>query len=539
MRIALAQTNCLIADFSGIAENIRSYCQQAVESGADLVVFPELASIGYPPRDLVERRWLIEQQWLMVNELAKDLPLPALIGCIEPLGDGAGAAIANAVVLCADGTIQASYHKRLLPTYDVFDEHRYFQHGNHSTIIELHGKKIGLTICEDIWSSDFTGVRYGQDPVGDLCGQCDVVINVSASPYAGDKPQRRRQLVETVAKRAQAPVVYVNQVGAHDELLFDGDSCAIGPDGTWYAQAPRWQESLVIADLSTAITPQPAPESTSDIYDALVMGIRDYCEKTRQNGVVLGLSGGIDSAVVAALAVDALGADKVHGILMPGPYSSDHSVKDAQDLADNLGITAHTCRIGDAVAAMESSLAEPFAGTEPNVAEENVQARLRGTMVMAYANKFNLMALTTGNKSEIAVGYCTIYGDMNGGLAPLGDVYKTVVWELAHHANAHGERIPANSISKPPSAELRPDQQDTDSLPPYDRLDTMLKAYLEHGASIADLITLDGDKELVHRMIRLVELNEYKRRQAAPVLRVTEKAFGVGRRMPVVRALHF
>jgi NAD+ synthetase len=536
MRIALAQLNLLIGDFAAARAAIMRAAEQAVQGRADLLVCPELAAFGgYPPRDLVGLRHLIDAQWRGVQELARALPLPALIGCVEPLAPGVWPDAANALVAIQDGAVIASYHKRLLPSYDVFDERRYFRHGDSKSIVEIAGARIGLTICEDIWTPDFSGVRYHADPIGELAGQCDLVVNVSASPYHVDKPQMRRHLITSLAKRLKVPVCYCNQVGGQDELLFDGDSCLIGPDGAMFAAAPRWRESLVIGDTSKPIVVPPFADPVSDLHDALVTGIRDYCAKTKQRSVVLGLSGGIDSAVVAALAVDALGADKVVGLLMPGPYSSPGSVDDALALAKNLGIRQHTVGISDIYSNTLSELKDAFAGQPPGLAEENLQSRLRGVLVMAVANKIGAMALTTGNKSEIATGYCTIYGDMNGGLAPIGDVYKTQVWALARHINRAGTRIPQASIDKPPSAELRENQLDSDSLPQYSVLDPILKQYVEQGLSVDAIIATGVDEALAKKVARLVEMSEFKRRQSAPVLKVTDKAFGVGRRMPLAR----
>ncbi len=545
MKLALAQLDTVIGDLDAAAAAIRRAADQAIAAGASLLITPELAAFGgYPPRDLLERPALVARQWQLVQELARTLPLPALIGCVEPLEPGAGNAHANALVACADGRIVGSYHKRLLPNYDVFDDARYYRAGSAPLIVTLAGLRIGLTVCEDIWNDALIGLRsvgsslrYAVDPLRELVGACDLVVNVSASPYQAGKPALRHQLVATVAKRVGAPVAYCNQVGAHDELLFDGGSCVIGAGGQFFAAGPRWSAGVVIADLNAPIAPPVEPLPLADVHAALICGIRDYCAKTRQKQIVLGLSGGIDSALVAALAVDALGADQVIGLLMPGPYSSVGSVTDAQALAERLKIRTHTLPITAGFDTMLNELAPVFAGRAPDVAEENLQSRLRGVLVMAVANKLSAMALTTGNKSELAVGYCTIYGDMNGGLAPIGDLYKTEVWALSRHLNAvaGSERIPLASIDKPPSAELRPDQTDQDSLPPYPELDRILFGFLERQQSVDELIAAGEHAATVRRIVRLVEISEFKRRQSAPVLRVSGKAFGVGRRMPVAR----
>ena len=539
MRIALAQTNPLIGDLAGIAQQLQDWCQQAADQGADLIVFPELASLGYPPRDMLERSRLIAAQWTMLETLATKLTIPALVGCAQAVGaeDPYQPQLYNSLALLDNGRIARTYHKRLLPTYDVFDERRYFRPGSASCIVEIKGKRIGLTICEDVWLPEFSGVHYQQDPIADLIGHVDVVVNVAASPYSVFKPALRRQVVQSIAQRTGVPVVYVNQVGGQDELLFDGDSCVLDANGERFVSAPRWRQALVIADLNSTTTTTPQFDTIADLHQGLVAGMSDYCNKTQQKSVVLGLSGGIDSAVVAALAVDALGPERVFGILMPGPYSSAGSIADARKLAENLGIAYEVCAISESVDSIHTSLHPLFANTDSNVAEENIQSRLRGVLVMAYANKFGAMALTTGNKSELATGYCTIYGDMNGGLNPIGDLYKTQVYELAAYLNRDHERIPADTLSKPPSAELRPDQKDSDSLPPYEVLDRILRAYIEHGHGIAELIAAGEDETTVRRIIRLTEINEYKRRQAAPALRVTDKAFGVGRRIPLARRL--
>lgn len=557
MKVAIAQLNLLIADLDGAAAAIRDAAKQAKAGGAQLVVFPELVTLGgYPPRDLLERSWFIERQWELLQQVAKGLPLPCVVGCVEPLEPGNGPNIANAVAVLDRGEVRATYHKRLLPTYDVFDEQRYFRAGETACVLTIAGVRVGLTVCEDIWNEAFAegglgmGLRYHQDPIGELAGQCDLIVNCSASPYHLGKSPLRRRVVTNVARRAKVPVIYANQVGGQDDLLFDGDSGAALPDGRWLEALPRWQAGVGIVEVPTGLQPvatgrleRPAKASTDaqseDLHAALVMGIRDYCTKTKQNRVVLGLSGGIDSALVAALAVDALGKEAVIGLLMPGPYSSPGSITDAEALAERLGVRAHTLSITAANALLLDGLQPIFAGIPTGLAEENLQSRLRGVLVMAVANKLHAMALTTGNKSELATGYCTIYGDMNGGLAPIGDLYKTQVWDLSRWINVQAgrERIPVASIDKAPSAELRENQTDQDSLPPYDVLDRILKRYLEEEWSPDRIVQCGEDPELVKRIIRLVEVNEFKRRQTAPNLRVSPKAFGTGRRFPLARKI--
>ncbi len=538
VRIAIAQLDLTIADLDGAQTAIRQAAEQAREQGCDLLLTPELASFGgYPPRDLLDRPALVQRQWAMVQALAAQVAVPTLVGCVEPLEPGIGPALANSLVLLRGGAIEARYRKRLLPTYDVFDERRHFRPGDRPCVVEVAGKRIGLSICEDIWSADFAGVAYHEDPVADLTGICDVLVNASASPWHLGKPAVRHRLLHAVAKRVGAPVVYVNQVGGHDELLFDGDSAAVAPDGSWLGAAPRWQGGLWTIDLEARVPAPDPPHPLDDLHAALVTGIRDYCRKTAQHRVVLGLSGGIDSALIAALAADALGPEAVTGLLMPGPYSSRGSVTDAQALARALGITAHEVSISELYHQGLAALTPVTGGAPRGLTSENLQSRLRGTLVMAAANQLGAMALTTGNKSELACGYCTIYGDMNGGLAPIGDVYKTTVWELARRLNlrAGSERIPVASIDKVPSAELRENQTDQDSLPPYPVLDRILEAFVEDHCDRDAIVATGEDSAIVDRVIRLVEVSEFKRRQAAPALRVSRKAFGMGRRVPIAR----
>ncbi len=538
VRIAIAQLDLTIADLEGALTAIALASEQARAAGADLLLTPELAMFGgYPPRDLLDRPALVARQWAMVQALARLVAVPTLVGCVEPLEPGAGPALGNSLVLLRGGQVETGYRKRLLPTYDVFDERRHFRPGDRPCVVEVAGARVGLSVCEDIWSADFVGVAYQQDPVADLAGRCDVLVNASASPWHLGKPAVRHRLLHAVATRVGAPVVYVNQVGGHDELLFDGDSAAVAPDGSWLGCAPRWQAGIWTIDLAARVPAPQEPHPLDDLHAALVTGIRDYCRKTAQKRVVLGLSGGIDSALVAALAADALGPECVTGLLMPGPYSSPGSVTDAQALARALRITAHEVSITGLFTQGMAALAPVTDGRPQGLTSENLQSRLRGTLVMAAANQLGAMALTTGNKSELACGYCTIYGDMNGGLAPIGDVYKTTVWELARRMNARAgvERIPVASIDKAPSAELRENQTDQDSLPPYPVLDRILEAFVEEHRDREAIIAAGEDPSTVDRVIRLVEVSEFKRRQAAPALRVSRKAFGMGRRVPIAR----
>lgn len=533
MRIAVMQFDPLMGDFEGNSRRILELATRAAQENCALAIGPELCLCGYPPRDLVERPRFVAAQWAALESLAKALPLPTILGAIKELGPQTLTAhLANTAVVCGQGKIAAIYHKRLLPTYDVFDEHRHFVPGSGPLVVNVAGKRIGLTVCEDIWQRPGSRLAHSVDPVQDLNGNIDLLCNLSASPYHYGKGRERLDLLSSVAKGLDCPLVYANQVGAQDELLFDGGSCAFDRQGRLIAHAKRWEDDLLIFDLDA--TPCTVPtENLEDLRQALVMGIRGYCQKTRHTRAVLGLSGGIDSAIVAVLATQALGSENVTGLLMPGPYSSPGSITDAQETARLLGMPWHMCPITEANSTMLKVLEKPFAGTKPNVAEENLQSRLRGALVMAYANRFGAIALTTGNKSELSVGYCTLYGDTNGGLAPIGDLYKTTIYALAQHLNVDRKRIPLDSIEKPPSAELAPGQRDSDSLPPYPVLDRILRAIIEGGRDPQDLT--DEDPATLKRIWRLLEINEWKRRQCPPALRVSPKAFGMGRRIPLAR----
>lgn len=541
MKIALGQINPIVGDVAGNAGLIRRTIRQAQDEGAGLVVFGELALVGYPPKDLLLKPQFIEDNLAALEELAAGVgSCAALVGFACQHTGPTGRALHNAAALLHNGRIVARYFKRLLPTYDVFDETRYFQPGQSESVVELDGCRIGLTICEDIWqSADHTSRQlYDIKPLAELQqAGVDVFVNMSASPFVSGKDTFRKKLFADQCRRYQLPLIYVNQVGGNDELVFDGCSCAFDSQGRIIAQARDFAEDLLLVDLA-----QPdhnrrecIRDGVASVHAGLVIGLQDYVKKCGFNSVVLGLSGGIDSAVTACLAVDALGPENVLGVLMPSRYTSDDSNRDAAALAAQLGIRTYTIPIGLAHDAMEASLADVFAGRAPDVTEENIQARLRGTILMALSNKFGHLLLSTGNKSEVAVGYCTLYGDMAGGLAVISDVPKTMVYDLARFINSDRQIIPQASINKPPSAELRPDQTDQDSLPPYEQLDEILARYIEQEQSFRQIVAAGFDPAIVRKIIALVDHNEYKRKQAAPGLKVTGRAFGIGRRMPLAQ----
>jgi NAD+ synthase (glutamine-hydrolysing) len=549
MRIGLAQLNPTVGDLAGNRRLILEAYHALVAAGAELVVFPELVVTGYPPRDLLFKKRFGEDADASLAEIAAATgPAPALIGTIETNPAPQGRPFFNTAALCHDGTVQGFARKCLLPTYDVFDEDRYFEPASvPATIFELNGRRIGVTICEDIWTLPRVTPRnrHHLNPLAWLAGQKpDLMVNLSASPWHLGKGDVRNALVTDAALALGCPVVYVNAVGGNDELVFDGRSLTSDARGNLTSGLPAFTPALAVVDVPLAREPAGPPaaphptfrqDDLADLNAALVLGLRDYAHKSGFRRALVALSGGIDSAVVAALAVEALGADNVTGISLPSAISSAHSRDDARQLAANLGIRFETIAIADAVAACGTSLGPLFAGRAPDVAEENIQARIRGVLMMALSNKFGSLLLTTGNKSEIAVGYCTLYGDMCGGLAVISDVFKTQVYDLARWMNRDREVIPPNTIEKPPSAELRPDQKDQDSLPPYDILDAILRGYVEEGLSRRDLYRQGFDPATVDEMVRKVDLNEYKRKQAAPGLKTTPLAFGVGRRIPIVQ----
>jgi NAD+ synthase (glutamine-hydrolysing) len=552
VRIALAQINPTVGDFAGNLRNITDFVHQAASQQADLVIFPELAVCGYWPADLLEKSAFIQRAQDSLTEIAALTAAPGspsiLIGCPLPCEVPNGKHIRNVAALLEDGKIAFVQQKMLLPFYDVFDEQRYFEPATHQTLAIVKGQPVAITICEDAWNDKVFWPRqlYPIDPVEELMRQWAtlpqplsghrIILNISASPFWHGKSAVRERMIGALAQRHRATAIMVNQVGANDSLIFDGGSFAVGPTGDVIARAKEFAEDLILIDTSAA-NPALATPTTTDTartWSALVLGTRDYLRKCGFTKALLGLSGGIDSALVAAIAVEALGPENVTGIGMPSAFSSSGSVTDAELLARNLGIAFSTIAIGETFTRFETALEPFFAGTPFGLAEENLQPRIRGTLLMALSNKTGALVLTTGNKSEMACGYCTLYGDMVGALAVIADVYKTEVYELAHYVNRDREIIPSDTITKPPSAELRPGQKDTDSLPPYDVLDPMLRAYVEEYQSAEQIAaTQDLELALVQKVIRLVEISEYKRQQAAPVLKVSKKSFGMGRRFPI------
>jgi len=543
MRLALAQINPIIGDIAGNVAKMAAAIDEAAGEGADLVVFGELSIVGYPPRDLLLKSHFIQDNLDAVAELAADCThTAALVGYVQPNDRPVGRALHNAAALLADGRIAAAHIKTLLPTYDVFDETRYFEPGREPAPLAWRSHRLGVTICEDLWDPGSLGRDlYAADPVGRLVDLgADLLVNMSASPYQLGKHASRIDMLTRQAKRLGKPIVYVNQVGGNDELIFDGAGCVVDGAGRLIAQCRDFGEQVLVVDLDAEPAEvEPVRTGPASLKAALELGLRDYLDKCGFTKVVLGLSGGIDSALVAVLAADALGGENVVAVAMPSRYSSDHSVADAEHLAANLGVDYRHIGIEPMHAAFESALAESFGGREPNIAEENIQARTRGMIVMALSNKFGWLPVATGNKSELSTGYCTLYGDMCGGLSVIGDVPKTMVYELCRHINdaAGRERIPAGIITKPPSAELKPDQVDQDSLPAYDVLDGILERYIEREMNAQAIIAEGYDADVVGRVIRLVDRTEYKRRQAPPVLKVTGRAFGTGRRIPIAQRL--
>ena len=541
MKIALAQINPTVGDFSGNAARIREFTQEAQRRGADLAVFSELCLCGYLPQDLLERPAFLDRNRTELASLAEHLPIPAIIGYVGKAHDNTGKLIANSAALLAGGRIVFEQNKMLLPTYDVFDESRYFQPAKTLRTLPFGGETLGITICEDVWNDKNFWARrlYDRDPVVELIGQgTTVLLNISASPYTIDKRSLRREMLQSIALTHHRPVVYVNQIGGDDSLIFDGSSIAITANGQVAAQARAFEEDIVLFDTLTGkgdIHLQPHGE-LEYAYNALICGTRDYVRKCGFRKVLIGLSGGIDSAVVACIAAAALGPENVTGVGMPGPYSSEGSLRDAGLLAKHLGIEFLSIPIHEVFGCYRRALQPAFAGRPEDVTEENLQARIRGNYLMALSNKFGAMVLSTGNKSELAVGYCTLYGDMCGGLAAISDVPKTMVYELVKIINQERELIPRSTIEKPPSAELRPNQTDQETLPPYDVLDRILRAYIEDLHSPQEIADRYGfDLALVRDIALRVDRNEYKRKQAPPGLKITSRAFGFGRPFPIAQ----
>ena len=542
MKIALLQINPTVGDLTGNAELIADAAATAGRAGAALAVTPELALAGYLPRDLLLSAGFVDRCWDVATQLAAtliDAP-PVLVGLPERNPSDEGRPLFNTAVLLQDGKLGARFRKALLPTYDVFDEDRYFEPFRGAEILEIGGHRLGISICEDVWNDrDFwKRRRYHFDPIQELAKSgAQVIVNLSASPFAVGKYRLRDQLLGNLAAKHHVPVLYVNQTGGNDDLVFDGRSCAFSSGGQLLARGHAFATDVVVVDLdrSSPIAAVPEVAAEAEIWDALVLGTRDYVRKCGFTSVVLGLSGGVASALTAAVAAEAVGADKVLGVLMPSPYSSQGSVDDALDLAKQLGIATQTLPIETAMKAMEMTLEPAFRGMSPDVTEENIQARIRGNLLMALSNKRGALLLTTGNKSEIAVGYCTLYGDMSGGLAVIADVPKTMVYRVSRWLNESRGRaiIPESTLTKAPSAELRPNQTDQDSLPPYDVLDAILERHVEQHQPAGDIIAAGFDEATVRRVLGLVRRSEFKRKQAAPGLKVTDRAFGTGWRMPI------
>ena len=540
MKIALGQINPTVGDFSGNAAKIIQYALQARSAGAGLILFPELAVCGYPPSDLVDRPAFVARNWAMVEKIAAETQGIAVIcGLVTPAHADSGKKVMNSAALLREGCIDFIQSKMLLPTYDVFDEMRNFAPAKAQQLFSFCGKQMALTICEDAWNDKrFWNRRlYGVDPVEELVrAGGNFVLNISASPFWLGKRELRRDMLAAIARNQRVPVAMVNQVGGNDSLVFDGSSLVIAPDGSVIAQGKSFEEDLIYFDtqaLTGDMQPQIEGEEAS-AYEALVLGTRDYVHKCGFRQAIIGLSGGIDSALTASLAADALGPENVIGVGMPGPYSSRGSIDDARELASNLKIRFELLSINEIYEAARRTLAPVFADMKPDVTEENIQSRARGLLLMSLSNKLGALVLSTGNKSELAVGYCTLYGDMVGGLAVISDVPKELVYRLSAYVNSRRPVIPEATIEKPPSAELRPDQRDSDSLPPYDVLDAILEDFVEESLSAEQIASAHNfDLDLVRKVIRMVERSEYKRQQAAPGIKISPKAFGYGRRFPI------
>jgi NAD+ synthase (glutamine-hydrolysing) len=542
MRVALLQINSTVGDLAGNAALIAEKVSQACAQGADLAVTPELALLGYLPRDWLLNNGFIRRSGEVLRQLAADLAdaPPVLVGLAEPNGQSEGRPLFNSAALLRDGQIEQCFRKTLLPTYDVFDEDRYFEPAQGPQMLELNGWRLGISICEDVWNDrDFwQRRRYHTDPIEELARMgAHALINLSASPFTVGKQELREAMLGNLARKHCLPLLYVNQVGGNDDLVFDGRSCAFDSAGTLIARGRPFAEDLVLVNLDPlqgAVSPDDfTPEA--EIWKALVLGTRDYVRKCGFQRVLLGLSGGIDSSVTAAIAAEAVRPENVLGVLMPSPYSSTGSIDDSLRLAKILGIRTLALPIAGIMQAFDDALQEAFAGYRRDVTEENIQARIRGNLLMALSNKYGALLLTTGNKSELAVGYCTLYGDMSGGLAVIADVPKTMIYHLARWLNREGEVIPEPVLTKAPSAELKPNQTDQDTLPPYDLLDEILQRHIEQQQPAEEIIAQGFDEATVRRVLRMVKAAEFKRKQAAPGIKATDRAFGTGWRMPIAR----
>jgi len=538
MKVGIAQINTTVGDFPGNSAAILAAYRSLVTDGAQLVLTPELSIPGYPPQDLIFAGEFVDRNLAALAAVHTEVgEVPLVVGFIDRNTTGHGKPFHNAAAILVRGKAPAIIHKRLLPTYDVFDEARYFEPGSSSAPIEHGGRRIGITICEDLWAPEYLpGPLYRVDPPADLVAAgAEILLNLSASPFQFGKPVRRLQMLNAQAQRFKTPIYYCNSVGGNDQLVFDGHSVAISGDGSRSRELAGFREELAVLEEPSAPLIPDHRDDLRELYQALVLGLRDYFRKCGFKSAVLGLSGGIDSALTAVLAVEALGKENVTGAAMPGPYSSEGSVRDAKSLSETLGIKCLELPITKLFQVMKEGLAHAFEGRPEDATEENLQARLRGVTMMALSNKFGSLLLTTGNKSELAVGYCTLYGDMCGGLAVISDLPKTLVYSLSRWINRDREIIPGSTIEKAPSAELRPNQTDQDSLPPYDQLDAILALYVEENLPVSAIIARGHDESLVRRITSMVDRNEYKREQAAPGLKVTGRAFGMGRRLPLAQ----
>ncbi|SDL38917.1 NAD+ synthase (glutamine-hydrolysing) [Maridesulfovibrio ferrireducens] len=543
MKIALLQLNWTVGDLEGNIKLILDGVDKAVERGAKICVTSELALTGYPPRDLLLNSDFVLRCRNAVSELSRKIPddIALIVGGVDINHEGCGNPLRNAAWLIERGGVPRVFYKWLLPTYDVFDEQRYFEPSEECNFFVFDGVRIGVTICEDVWNDreNGTNTRYGSNPLPAIMeNKPDVLINLSASPFNIGKQLVREKMLSSIASKYKVPVVYANQVGGNDDLVFDGRSCAFDAQGTLIARGKSFQEDVVIVNVKSGTGKIEEDDfcEESEAWNAMVLGLHDYLAKTGFKKVVLGLSGGIDSALTAAVAAEALGPENVLGVLMPSPYSSKGSIDDSLELVQNLGIKSITIPIQELMQNFEKALAPAFAGLPENVTEENIQSRIRGNLVMAISNKMGALLVTTGNKSELAVGYCTIYGDMAGGLAVISDLYKTLVFRVCRWLNEQGmgDVIPVATIEKPPSAELRPGQKDEDSLPPYEVLDRIIELRVEHHMSEIEILKETGfDPEIVQGILRLIKISEFKRKQAAPGLKITSRAFGTGWRMPI------